>query len=72
MGLDEFAQQQTQDDGGEKGDEHVGDKAARWRIMRQAAQHGEDFLRVDEDDGKDGPGLDGDLKDFGFLVLKTE
>src|SRR5574343_393664 len=72
MRLDGLAQQQPQQHRREKTNQHIERKALRTALAGQCHQGGTNFLPVHQDDGKDGPGLDGDVKDLGLGIIKTQ
>ena len=72
MRLDGFAEQQTQQHCREKTDGNVHGKALRLFLVGQLAQSGADLVPINQDDRKNRPSLDRNLKHFGFVIVKTQ
>jgi hypothetical protein len=72
MRFDGIAKQQAQDHGGHKSDEHIQNKTPRQTLSGQSNDGAGNFLPINNDDGEDGTGLDGDVKHLGFLIVKTQ
>jgi hypothetical protein len=72
MRLDGIAKQEAQQHSRNKGDQHIHSKATRQALRGQSHHGAFDFFPIHNDDGEDGAGLDGNVKDLGFLVVKAQ
>ena len=72
MRLDGIAKQEAQQHSRKKGDQHIQSKATRQALRGQCNDGAFDFFPIHNDDGEDRAGLDGNVKDFGFLVVKAQ
>src|SRR3989344_5667206 len=65
--LDHLADQQAHDDRWQEADDHIEGETLRLRVGAQAGDRVLESLKVDQDDGEDGAGLDGNFEDFGLF-----
>jgi len=72
VGLDGLAQQQSHDDRRQKTDQHIEGKTLGLGTVCQPSNGAADFLPVDQDHREDRTGLDGDVEDFGLVVVKAQ
>ena len=72
MRLDGIAKQEAQQHSRKKGDQHIQSKATRQTLAGQSHDGALDFLPINNDHRQDGAGLDGDVKNLGFLVVKAQ
>jgi hypothetical protein len=72
MGFDGLAEYQTQDNSREKGNQHIEGKLLGLSFCWQVLQGDANFLPVHQNDGKNGTGLNGDVKHFGLCIHKPQ
>ena len=70
--FDRLAEKQTEHHRGHKSHQHIQRKLLGLFFSRQGCDGVADFLPVNQNHRKDGTGLDGDVKDLGLLIVKTQ
>ena len=72
MFFDQFAKKQAQHHGWKKSNEHVENKALRFDLVPESFGRRSNFFPIDQDDGKDSTRLNSDVKNLGFVIVKTK
>ena len=72
MFFDQFAKEQAQHHSRQKSNEHVENKALRFDLVPESFGRRSNFFPIDQDDGKDSTRLNGDVKNLGFVIVKTK
>ena len=72
VGLDGLAKQQAQHHGWQESHQHIQGKLLRLFVGGQRHQRVANFLPVDQNHGKDGASLNGNVKHLGLVIIKTQ
>ena len=72
MLFDQLAKEQAQHHSWQKSNEHIENEALRLDLVPESFGRRAYFFPIDQDDGKDSTRLNGDVKNLGFVIVKTK